>query len=119
MAFPGTYNFNYYRGDSFEFIVRPKDASGQQFSLNGYIGRFTIANNRGPSATLRYEGVAEVNTVDNIVTCTIPSGIGRNLNPSQVWVYDVEVSNDVTTFTLITGSITVTDDITGAESGAG
>jgi len=28
MAFPGTYNFNYYRGDRYEFVIRPKTANG-------------------------------------------------------------------------------------------
>lgn len=114
MAFPGTYNFNYYRGDTFDFIVRPKDASGNAFDLDGYTALFTIANFRGPDATSVYEGTAVVNTVDNIVTCTITSGIGRNLLPSIAWVYDVQITNDVNTYTLLNGGITVTDDITGA-----
>jgi len=114
MAFPGTYNFNYYRGDTFEFIVKPKDASGQPFDLTGYRATFTISNLRGASASQSYTGTAVVNTVDDLVTCTIGTGTGRNLVPVITWVYDVEITNDVNTFTLITGSITVTDDITGA-----
>jgi hypothetical protein len=114
MAFPGTYNFNYYRGDTFEFIVRPKDASGQAFDLDGYTAEFTIANFRGAAASQGYVGTASVNTVDNFVTCTITSGIGRNLIPAVSWVYDVEITNDINTYTLLNGSITVTDDITGA-----
>jgi hypothetical protein len=114
MAFPGTYNFNYYRGDTFEFIVRPKDASGQAFDLDGYTAAFTISNFRGASASQSYVADAIVNTVDNLVTCTIDAGTGRNLIPSVNWVYDVEITDDINTFTLITGSITVTDDITGA-----
>jgi hypothetical protein len=114
MAFPGTYNFNYYRGDTFEFLVKPKDASGNPFDLSGYSGAFTIANLRGSAATQVYEGTAVVNTIDNLVTCTITSGIGRNLLPVTSWVYDVQVTNDISTYTLLSGSITVTDDITGA-----
>ena len=116
MAFPGTYNFNYYRGDTFEFIVRPKDASGQAFDLAGYSAIFTISNSRGPIASATFTGTAVVNTVDDVVTCTISPGIGRNLTPSVSWVYDVQITNDISTFTLITGGITVTDDITGAGS---
>jgi hypothetical protein len=114
MAFPGTYNFNYYRGDTFEFIVRPKDASGQAFDLGDYSATFTISNLRGPTATSSYVGTASVNTIDDIVTCTITSGIGRNLTPSVNWVYDVEITDDIKTYTLLSGNITVTDDITGA-----
>lgn len=111
MAFPGTYNFNYYRGDTFEFIVRPKDASGQPFNLDGYSSLFLIANIRGEDFTSGFTAVSTVNTVDNFVTCTIPSGLGRSLDPSVQWVYDVQVTNEITTFTLVTGTITVTDDV--------
>lgn len=115
MAFPGTYNFNYYRGDTFEFIIRPKDAAGNAFSLDGYSGIFTIASQRGDDPdTIQYTGQAVVNAVDNIVTCTIISGVGRGLVPAVSWVYDVQISNDVNTYTLLTGNITATDDITGA-----
>lgn len=113
MAFPGTYNFNYYRGDTFEFIIRPKDASGNVFSLTGYEAEFTIADKRGPGAT-QYTGQAIVNTVDNIVTCTIDPTTGRSLSSGQTWVYDVEITDSSSTFTLLNGNITTTEDVTGA-----
>lgn len=113
MAFPGTYNFNYYRGDTFSFIVRPKTTTGDSFNLSGYTAIFTIANKRGPGAT-QYTGTAVVNTVENYVTCTIPASTGRNLAPTTSWVYDVQITNASTIYTLLTGTITPTDDITGA-----
>jgi hypothetical protein len=53
MAFPGTYNFNYYRGDRNEFIVRPKNTDGSPFDLGDYglVGSFTIADKRGSTRT--------------------------------------------------------------------
>ena len=113
MAFPGTYNFNYYRGDTFQFIVRPKDAAGDQFDLTGYSAIFTIANQRGPGAT-QYAGTTVVNTVDDIVTCTISATTGRNLVPTTSWVYDVQITSGTTIYTILTGNITSTNDITGA-----
>jgi predicted extracellular nuclease len=113
MAFPGTYNFNYYRGDTFSFIIRPKDASGNVFDLDNYEAEFTVANKRGTGAT-SYTAQAVVNTVDNIVTCTIDPTTGRNLTAGQTWVYDVEITDGSSIFTLLNGNITVTDDITGA-----
>lgn len=113
MAFPGTYNFNYYRGDTFSFIIRPKDASGNQFPLTGYEAEFTVADSRGAGAD-QYTGQAVVNTVDNIVTCTIDPTTGRSLVSGQTWVYDVEISDGSSIFTLLNGNIVVTDDITGA-----
>ena len=113
MAFPGTYNFNYYRGDTFSFIVRPKDSNGDPWNLTGYTAAFTIANKRGTGAT-QYSGTAVINTVDNIVTCTISATTGRNLVTTNSWVYDVQITSGSTIYTLITGTITSTDDITGA-----
>ena len=43
MAFPGTYNISYYKGDTLEFKIYPKDSSGASFSLDNYIATFTIA----------------------------------------------------------------------------
>jgi hypothetical protein len=111
MAFPGTYNFNYYRGDTFQFIVRPKDAQGDQFDLTGYTATFTIASSRGATPTNFYAATATVNTVDDIVTCTISAGTGQNLVPATSWVYDVQITDATNVYTLLTGNITSTDDV--------
>jgi hypothetical protein len=119
MAFPGTYNFNYYRGDTAEFVIRPKSNSNnnEAFDLTGYTAIFTIANTRGPSATFTDEAIAVVNDVTNIITCTIDPSLGRNL-AAGTYVYDVQITNETPEpdiiFTLLTGTITVTNDITGA-----
>jgi hypothetical protein len=113
MAFPGTYNFNYYRGDTFSFIIRPKDASGNVFPLEGFAAQMTIADRRGPTGT-QYSAEAVVNTVDNILTCTVGPGVGRNLTIDKTWVYDVEINDGSVFYTLLNGNIIVTDDITGA-----
>lgn len=113
MAFPSTYNFTYYRGDTSQFIARPKNSNDNSaFNLSGYSGLFTIANQRGPSAS-QYEANAVVNTSSNIVTCTITPSVGRTLAPGT-YVYDVQIDNGIQVYTLLTGSITVVDDITGA-----
>jgi hypothetical protein len=118
MAFPGTYNFNYYRGDTFSFIIRPRDASGAAFPLENFDATMTIADKRGPGTltapAVQYSGTAVVNTVDAIVTCTINTDVGRNLTTDKTWVYDVEIDDGSSIYTLLNGNITVTDDITGA-----
>ena len=43
MAFPGTYNFSYYKGDTSEFVIRPKNSDGSSFDLTGYTADFFIA----------------------------------------------------------------------------
>jgi hypothetical protein len=113
MAFPGTYNFNYYRGDTFEFIIRPKDGVGDIFPLDGYTASMTIADKRGATGT-QYLGVATVNTVDNIITCVITPAVGRSLTTANTWVYDVQIETETLIYTLLNGLITVTEDVTGA-----
>jgi hypothetical protein len=116
MAFPGTYNFSYYRGDTYQFIVRPKNANGTVFTLDDYEGdaSFTIANRRGSTGT-QVSATATVDTTNHIITCTITPEQGRELTAGTTYVYDVQIENGASiVYTLLTGSITVTDDITGA-----
>jgi hypothetical protein len=115
MAFPGTYNFNYYRGDTAEFVIRPKNnLNNEAFDLTGYTANFTIATARGIAGTA---ALAVVNDVTNIITCTIVPSVGRTL-VAGTYVYDVQITNETPNpdviFTLLTGTITVTNDITGA-----
>jgi hypothetical protein len=112
MAFPGTYNFNYYRGDTNQFVINPKTSNGGAFDLTGYTAAYTIATARGSGAT-QYVANAVVNTTTDIVTCTIEPSVGSSLN-AGTYVYDVEIDNGLQVYTLLTGSITVTEDITGA-----
>jgi len=118
MAFPGTYNFNYYNGDSFEFYVKPLTSNGQLFEdLEDYEASFAIATARGSvdaivlssaSSTL----VAEIDT-DHVV-CEILPDSGSALQDSS-YVYDVQIFNSDTgkKYTILTGTITVTQDIVG------
>lgn len=112
MAFPGTYNFNYYRGDTNQFVIRPKNTNGSAFDLAGYTAQFVVATARGTSGT-QYPMTATVNSTTDIVTCTIEPDDGRDLAPGT-FVYDVQITNGLQIYTLLTGTITVTDDITGA-----
>lgn len=117
MAFPGTYNFSYYRGDTAQFVVRPKNSNGTAFDLSGYNpstgADFIIANRRGSTGT-QYEALAVIDTVNDLVTCTILPAVGRTLVPGT-YVYDIQISSSATViYTLLTGTITVTDDVTGA-----
>ena len=114
MAFPGSYNFNYYRGDTAEFVIRPKTANGSAFDLTGFSADFFIATARGEGQT-QYEGQAVVDGSADTVTCTILPGVGRDLS-AGTYVYDVQIDNGPTEiYTILTGTITVTDDITGAD----
>jgi hypothetical protein len=116
MAFPGTYNFSYYRGDTYQFIIRPKNSNGSIFLLDSYAGSavFKIANVRGSSG-IQVSATAVVDTINHLVTCTISPTVGRSLSAGTTYVYDVQINNGASSvFTLLNGSITITDDISGA-----
>ena len=114
MAFPGTYNFSYYRGDTNEFVIRPKNSNGSAFDLAGYSADFFIATARGSTSVTQYEAQAVVDSTNDLVTCTILPGVGSQLAPGT-YVYDVQIDSGASlVYTLLTGSITVTDHISGA-----
>lgn len=127
MAFPATYNFNYYRGDYYSFVIRPKTSNGLQFNLDNFVynestnpnnATFKIASSRGSVGFASQRTcTVDVDATTGIITCVIPPSVGTTLTPGT-WVYDVEITNptDSVVYTLLTGTITVTDQISGATS---
>jgi hypothetical protein len=123
MAFPGTLNINYYKGDTYEFRIYPKDSLGASFDLTNYgqTAKFTISTSRGSTGVAnQIECLAVITSglYGNYVTCTIRPGDSLELNAGTQYVYDVEITKTASpynyVYTLLTGSITVTDHITGA-----
>jgi hypothetical protein len=123
MAFPGTYNISYYRGDTYEFKIYPKDASGAAFPLTGYDlsegVKFTISSDRGNAGIDdQIEGYAAISADRTHITCAIRPENGNLLTPTFNYVYDVEISKTGTPYnivrTLLTGGISVTDQVSGA-----
>lgn len=117
MAFPGTYNFNYYKGDTFEFRVYPKDSSGAIFDLTDYTVKFTISTTRGTAGLAnQIEGVAAVASDNTYILCAIDPESGESLNAGTQYVYDVEIKKIGEDYdyiyTLLTGNVTVTDQVT-------
>jgi len=116
MAFPGTYNINYYKGDTFEFRIFPKDANGAAFPLNNFTSaKFTIAAARGSSTLI--EGYAVISQDNQSIECAITPAVSSQLLMSQSpYVYDVEIGRDSSPYdiiyTLLTGTITLTDQVT-------
>lgn len=117
MAFPGYFNISYYRGDSYEFRVYPKDAAGAAFSLDGYSVKFRIAETRGATALI--EGYASIDeTTKSFITCAIQPGNGASMDPTKKYVYDVEVTKTASpypfplVYTLLTGEITLVEQVT-------
>jgi hypothetical protein len=131
MAFPGTYNVTYYKGDTFEFRVYPKDASGAPFDLTNYSTTFTISTDRGPTGvSTAVEGYSEISSDLTYILCAITPDIGNdpeNFLPGVRYVYDVEIANTEEdpdqpydrVFTLLTGDITVQDQVSNVQVSGG
>jgi hypothetical protein len=122
MAFPATYNINYYKGDTLEFKIYPKDNSGASFDLSLFNSvKFTIANKRGADAEQfsAYASIS-VDTLNNIsyLTCAILPGLGNLLSAGTQYVYDIEITKTGSPYpyiyTVLNGTVTVTEQITGA-----
>jgi hypothetical protein len=124
LAFPGTYNISYYKGDTLEFKIFPKDASGAAFGLSEFENElgpnFTISTSRG-EAGLADQVIAYAEIIDDYVLCVIRPEDGEQLDPATRYVYDIEIVREDTpyniVYTLLTGNISVTDQVSGATVG--
>lgn len=118
MPYPSNFNIAYYQGDRYEFVIRPKDNAGQPFNLSGYSGLFTVATTRGnTTAIVGTAQSASVNANAGTVTCVIQPSFGQTLTGNS-YVYDVEISSGGSNvYTLVTGNINVTRDITNTYGG--
>ena len=125
MAFPGTYNINYYKGDTLEFRIYPKDSSGATFDLTDYSDSavFTISTARGDDGLAdQITAYTSVSVDGTNVLCVIRPEDGEQLSAGTQYVYDVAVSKtgddyDIA-YTLLTGTITITDQVGVTDFGA-
>jgi hypothetical protein len=113
MAFPATFNINYYRGDSYSFILNPKNSDGTPFNLATYTGELQVKATRDPEANVLIFGNVSIDSpITGSITCTIDPEDGRTLAAGN-YVYDLEITNaSGRVFTLVTGRFTVTNDVT-------
>jgi uncharacterized repeat protein (TIGR02543 family) len=119
MAFPGELNINYYKGDTHEFKVYPQKTDGSIFYLDDYSNAtFTIAEVRGVAGLSgQIVGSARISLDGTNITCAITPENGKLMDPEKTYVYDVQVyaqgpDTYDKIFTILTGSISVTDDVT-------
>lgn len=115
MSFPATYNIRYYKGDLYQFVIRPKTSAGDIYPIDDstYYSYFRISTERnGPSGSTIS---ADTSISDNAVTCELRPSIGASLTPGTTYYYDVSIqdkTNSNIVYTLLTGTISVTGDIT-------
>jgi hypothetical protein len=121
MAFPANFNISYYQGDRYEFIIRPKLSNGENFDLSGYTGLFTVASARGDASSTIGSQSVDINSVAGTVTVAIEPNFGTTLTGNS-YLYDVELSASASggsnVYTLVTGVISVTRDITNTYGGS-
>ena len=124
MAFPGNFNFNYYRGDTYEFKIYPKDSSGAQFDLSQFDKtegvKFVISSSRGADGLAdQIEAFAEIAANETYILCAIRPQDATGMILGR-YVYDVELSRENVggdypyTYTILTGNIDITDQVAGA-----
>jgi hypothetical protein len=126
MAFPGTFNISYYRGDTLEFKVYPKNSSGENFSLSTFnpLARMTIAPRRGEllAGEQRIQAYAEIIDGDYILCVIRPEDGQKMIAANSPYYYDLEIEDFATAeylklYTILTGEIAVTEQVTpGVES---
>lgn len=123
MAFPGNFDIDYYRGDTYEFKIYPKDTSGAPFSLVGYDRtagvNFTISTQRGQGGIEdQLQAYAEISEDFSHINCAILPANGIDMSSNLPYVYDIEINKTGTPYslitTLLTGEIRVKDQVTGA-----
>lgn len=129
MAFPATFNINYYKGDTYEFNIYPKDSTGAVFDLTGFAingnetAEFFFSNARGAAGVPnRVECFARISDDKTRIECAIRPADSINMVPGTTYVYDVQITKPSQggtkpydmVLTLLTGNIIVTDQVTGA-----
>lgn len=115
MSFPATYNIRYYKGDFYQFIIRPKTSTGDPFPVSDttHNAYFYISSERGGNSSSTIQGSATIDN-GNVVVTILPS-VGNQLNQATSYFYDVSIEkklNNSELYTLVTGTISVTADIT-------
>ena len=113
MSFPATYNIRYYKGDLYQFVIRPKTSAGDIYPIDDitYYAYFRISTSRDGDSGSTILGSTAVS--DNAVTCEIRPSTG--LQSGTTYYYDVSIedqSDPNIVYTLLTGTISVTGDIT-------
>jgi hypothetical protein len=123
MAFPGNFNIDYYRGDTYEFKIYPKDNSGAAFPLTGYNltegVKFTISTQRGPDGIGdQIEAFAEISSDLSHINCAILPSNGAEMSLNLPYEYDIEISKTGDKYpiviTLLSGQIRVREQVSGA-----
>ncbi len=109
MAIPANYDIQYYRGNTYEFYIQPKDIDCLPIDVTSFTPSFIIATSRGPAPDTSY--TCSASATGTTIHCTITAGTGATLSGGTVYVYDVSVDDGGTIHTYLTGNVYVTDRV--------
>jgi hypothetical protein len=115
ISFPASYTIRYYKGDLYQFVIRPKTSAGDIYPIDDetYFAYFRISTQRDGESGDTIS--ANTSIGDNAVTCELRPSVGNSLEPGTTYYYDVSIedqSDSNIVYTLLTGTISVTGDIT-------
>lgn len=116
MAFPATHNINYYKGDTYEMLIKPKNAAGSDFIVTDvlYTVAFKLAPQRGGPSGETINGVASI-LAENSVLAKITPSVSAQLDSTKTYFYDVRITSVTdpnVVYTLLNGSITIVEGVT-------
>ena len=116
MAFPATYNINYYKGDTFEFLIKPRNSSGNDFVVTDllYTVAFKLAPTRGGPSEETIQGEASI-IANNSVLCAITPSVSALLDSTKTYAYDVRITSltePTVVYTLLNGSVRIVEGVT-------
>lgn len=106
---PATYDINYYRGDTYEFYIQPKDVDGMPIDVSTFTTAFLVATSRGPDPAASFNCTST--PMGSTIRCVIPASVGATFVGNTVYVYDVQVVDGSVVKTYLTGNIYVTDQV--------
>jgi hypothetical protein len=110
MTWPYAYNIEYYYGDSFTFVAYPRE-NNQPYDLSEKTVACDIATERGNPEAVVVSLNPEINIESSRILCRITPELGLALTAGP-YVYDLEIRNGEDVYTLLTGDVTVQQDVT-------
>jgi hypothetical protein len=110
MAWPYTYDIQYYYGDTYQFVAYPRE-NNVPYDLNGKTVACEIATERGNPEAVVASMNTEISTDFSRIFCSITPAIGLQLVNNN-YVYDLEIRNGEEVYTLLTGDISIQRDVT-------
>lgn len=118
MAFPGTYNFNYVKGDTLEFKVYPKTTSGATFAMDSaYTAYFAIAETKNSAepdviycnATINGDHIDCI--IEPIDGELFPEGVSQLLYQVFIFKNNTNSTDYEKLYTLLEGTISITERV--------